>query len=68
MSISVLDSRVFRGTFGTQAIRDIFSDDAYVKRLVEVEAALARAEAKVGVIPSEAATAITDTLVNIKLE
>lgn len=68
MSISVLDSRVFRGTFGTQAIRDIFSDETYVKRLVDVEAALARAEAKIGVIPHAAATAISDSLVNANIE
>lgn len=62
MAVSVLDSRIFRNTFGTQAIRDVFSDEAYAKRLVEVESALARAEAKMGVIPHEAGNAITESL------
>ncbi|KAJ5746970.1 Fumarate lyase [Penicillium nucicola] len=48
MAVSALDSRIFRNLFGTQEIRDVFTDKAYVKCLIEVEAALARAEAIVG--------------------
>ncbi|KAK6216051.1 hypothetical protein LQW54_003825 [Pestalotiopsis sp. IQ-011] len=62
MATSALDSRVFRNLFGTQEIRDIFTDDAYVKRMVQVEAALARAQAKTGVIPADAGSAITTAL------
>src|SRR6185503_4396299 len=40
------------------AMRDIFSDTALVARYVEVEVALARAEARVGVIPADAAAEI----------
>ncbi|KAK5948588.1 hypothetical protein OHC33_010347 [Knufia fluminis] len=68
MAVSVLDSRIFRNTFGTQAIRDVFSDEAYAKRLIEVESALARAEAKCGVIPDEAGTAITESLSKVQLD
>lgn len=68
MAISVFDSRIFCNTFGTQAIRDIFSDEAYAKCLTDVEAALARAEAKVGVIPAAAGAAITDSLNKAQIE
>lgn len=68
MATSALDSRVFRNLFGTQEIRDIFTDDAYVKRMVEVEAALARAQAKTGVIPADAGSAITTALEAAVLE
>ena len=68
MSVSVLDSRIFRNTFGTQAIRDVFSDEAYIKRLIDVEAALARAEAKVAVIPAEAGAALTESLAKVSIE
>lgn len=68
MSVSALDSRVFRNLFGTQEIRDIFTDDAYVKCLIEVEAALARAQSKTGVIPSEAGDSISNTFSNLQLE
>jgi 3-carboxy-cis,cis-muconate cycloisomerase len=55
---TVLDSRLFRDSFGTPEMRDAFSDAATVARYVEVEVALAKAEAKVGVIPAEAAAEI----------
>lgn len=68
MALSILDSRIFRNTFGTQAVRDVFSDDAYVRSLIEVESALARAEAKTGVIPDEAGNAITNSLRDVRVD
>lgn len=59
MSVSAIDSRIFRDLFGIEEARAIFSDNAYVRRMIEVELALARAESKEGVIPQEAAGAIT---------
>jgi 3-carboxy-cis,cis-muconate cycloisomerase len=55
---TVLDSALFRDAFGTPAMREVFSDHALVGRYIEVEIALAKAEAKCGVIPPEAAAAI----------
>jgi 3-carboxy-cis,cis-muconate cycloisomerase len=55
---TVLDSVLFRDAFGTPAMREVFSDRALVGRYVEVEIALAKAEAKCGVIPADAAEAI----------
>jgi 3-carboxy-cis,cis-muconate cycloisomerase len=55
---TVLDSVLFRDAFGTPAMREVFSDHSLVGRYIEVEIALAKAEAKCGVIPPEAAAAI----------
>ena len=55
---TVLDSVLFRDAFGTPAMREVFSDSALIGRYVEVEVALAKAEARCGVIPAEAAEAI----------
>lgn len=56
--MTVLDSTIFGPLFGDEAINPIFSDQAYVRALVDVEIALARAEARVGVIPASAAEQI----------
>ncbi len=58
MPSTPFDSAIFRDTFGTPAMRAVFSDEAAVRRYVEVEVALAAAEARAGVIPGEAAEAI----------
>jgi 3-carboxy-cis,cis-muconate cycloisomerase len=55
---SVIDSVVFRNAFGTSGMREVFSDRALMARCIEVEVALARAEAACGVIPAEAAVVI----------
>jgi 3-carboxy-cis,cis-muconate cycloisomerase len=65
MSCSAIDSRVFRNLFGTQEIRDIFSDSAYVQCMIDAETALARAQSKLGVIPESIGDAVT-TGCNIK--
>src|SRR5215813_11256714 len=55
---SVLDSFLFRDAFGTPRMREVFSDYALVGRYAEIEIALAKAEARCGVIPVDAAEAI----------
>ncbi|MET0538312.1 MAG: adenylosuccinate lyase family protein [Xanthobacteraceae bacterium] len=55
---TVLDSILFRDAFGTPRMREVFSDYSLISRYVEVEVALARAEARCGVIPAEAADEI----------
>src|SRR6187200_3715512 len=57
-STTVLDSILFRDAFGTPAMREVFSDFSLISRYAEVEIALAKAEARCGVIPVEAAEAI----------
>jgi 3-carboxy-cis,cis-muconate cycloisomerase len=58
-STTVLDSFLFRDAFGTAAMREVFSDFSSLSRYAEVEIAVAKAEARCGVIPTEAAEAIT---------
>src|SRR6195256_3852840 len=57
-STTVLDSILFRDAFGTPAMREVFSDFSLISRYAEVEIALAKAEARCGVIPAEAAQEI----------
>jgi 3-carboxy-cis,cis-muconate cycloisomerase len=58
MAIGILDS-IFADMFGTEAMRAVFSDRAFVVRCAEVEVALARAQAGIGIIPAEAAGEIS---------
>ena len=55
---TVVDSILFRDAFGTAAMRALFSDHALIQRYIDIEVALAKAEARVGVIPVEAADII----------
>jgi 3-carboxy-cis,cis-muconate cycloisomerase len=55
---TVFDSILFRDAFGTPRMREIFSDYQLITKYVEVEVALAQAEARCGVIPAEAAEQI----------
>src|SRR3954453_9548899 len=57
-STTVLDSFLFRDAFGTPRMREVFSDVSSIARYAEVEIALARAEARCGVIPADAADEI----------
>ena len=58
MPSTVFDSAIYRDFFGTPAMRAVWSDEALVARYVETEVALALAEARVGVIPDDAAKEI----------
>src|SRR4051795_2173092 len=55
---TVLYSFLFRDAFGTPPMREVFSDVSSIARYAEVEIALARAEARCGVIPADAAEEI----------
>src|SRR4030088_3654214 len=57
-STTVLDSILFRDAFGTPRMREVFSDISLIFRYAEVEIALAKAEARCGVIPAQAAEEI----------
>lgn len=60
MSTTVFDSALFRDMFGTAEMRAVFSDKALIERYIEVEIALAKAEARCGVIPADAAVQIAE--------
>ena len=58
MPSTILDSAVFRDIFTTGAMRNVFSDENRVQKYLDFEAALARAQARLGIIPQEAADEI----------
>jgi len=60
MSAYVIDSELFRDQFSTPEMREIFSDRRTVQAWLDVEVALAEAEAELGIIPDAAAEAIKD--------
>ena len=51
MTATALDSVIFCDIFSTPQMRRIFSDEARTSYCLEIEAALARAQARVGIIP-----------------
>ncbi len=58
MPASAIDSPVFGNFFGTQAMREVWSDENRTRRYLEIEAALARVQARLGIIPQKAADEI----------
>lgn len=56
---SFLESELLQDSFTTPEMREVFSQQNLVQKWLDVEAALARAEAKLGLIPAEAAEEIT---------
>lgn len=53
-----IDSALFGESYATAELSEIFGDERWVQRCLDVEAALARTEAALGVIPAEAAEEI----------
>ncbi len=58
MAAYVIDSALFRDQFSTAQMREIFSDEQTVQRWLDVEAALAKVQAQLGIIPQGAADEI----------
>jgi adenylosuccinate lyase len=53
------DSSLFKDLFGTEEMRVIFSDESLVQKWLDVESALARVEARLGIIPQPVADEIS---------
>ena len=58
MASTPLDSAFFKDLFGTDEMRSVFEERNQLQKWLDVEAALARVEGRLGVIPQEAAEAI----------
>lgn len=58
MPVSMIDSAIFRDFFGTEEMRAVFSDEGMLGAYCRVEGALAIVQARLGLIPQEAADAI----------
>ncbi|KAG7097669.1 hypothetical protein E1B28_004995 [Marasmius oreades] len=57
---TVTDSKIFGNIFSTTASSEIWSDRTRTKHYLDFEAALAKAQGRLGVIPENAARAIVD--------
>jgi len=55
---TIIDSSIFGNIFSTEAMRAIWSDEGRTARYLEIEAALARVQGRLGLIPQEAADEI----------
>lgn len=60
MGSHMIDSNLFRDLFGTEKMRIVFSEESFIQKTLDVEAALARAEAKLSIIPKAAADEISN--------
>jgi len=58
MASTAFDSDIFRNLFGTEAMRSVFSDESLLQKYLDVEAALAKVQARLGIIPQDAADEI----------
>ncbi len=54
-------TRLFESLAATEELSRVFADDSVLQAMLDFEAALARAEARCGVIPATAATKITES-------
>ena len=59
MPTNPADSPILGTLYGSDAMRAVFDERAYFQRMLDVEAALARVQARLGIIPADAAEAIT---------
>ena len=58
MPATALDSAIFRDIFSTPAMRQVFSDENRTACYLAIEAALARVQGRLGIIPANAAREI----------
>ena len=58
MTATALNSVIFRDIFTTPEMREVFSDERRTSYYLEIEAALARAQGRLGIIPDKAAREI----------
>jgi 3-carboxy-cis,cis-muconate cycloisomerase len=58
MPSTIIDSAIFGNIFSTDAMRAVWSDENRTRKYLDVEAALARVQARLGIIPREAAEEI----------
>src|SRR3954453_10348657 len=58
MPVNPAGSPILGTLYGSDAMRAVFDEAAYFQRMLDVEAALARVQARLGIIPADAADAI----------
>ncbi len=63
-----LDSKIFGPLFSDPEIAGLFDDDAFLRAMLAVEGALARVEARLGIIPSAAGERISKIAGSVALD
>src|SRR2546425_1192436 len=58
MPATIIDSAIFGNLFSTEAMRQVWSDENRTRKYLDIEAALARVQARLGIIPGKAAAEI----------
>ena len=58
MPATIVDSAIFGNLFSTEAMRQVWSDENRTRKYLDIEAALARVQAGLGIIPGKAAAEI----------
>jgi 3-carboxy-cis,cis-muconate cycloisomerase len=59
MPVNPADGPILGTLYGSEAMRAVFDETAYFQRMLDVEAALARVQGRMGMIPADAAASIT---------
>src|SRR3954451_9206237 len=68
MPSTIVDSTIFGDIFSTDAMRAVWSDENRTRKYLDVEAALARVQGRLGIIPQEAADEIVANCVFDKID
>ena len=68
MSISPADSALYGALFSDPDMAEAFSDAATVRAMLDVEAALARVQARLGIIPEDAAARIANVAASFEAD
>src|SRR5258706_14730899 len=58
MSATIIDSAIFQGIFSSDEMRQVWSDENRTQKYLDIEAALAKVQGRLGLIPQEAADEI----------
>ena len=58
MASTIIDSAIFQGIFSSDEMRHVWSDENRTQKYLDIEAALAKVQGALGLIPPEAATEI----------
>ena len=68
MPVNPADSPVMGALYGTDAMRAAMGERAFLQRMLDFEAALARAQSRLGIVPAAAASAITEAALVDRLD
>ena len=58
MASTIIDSEIFQGIFSSDAMRQVWSDENRIQKYLDIEAALAKVQGRLGLIPQQAADEI----------